>query len=220
MTDPYAAYPPPATPPVWSPSDQARGSSAVLGWMVAAGLGVLAALSAATVGLEVWGKRIADEIGTDRAAALSDARSFDDLNRTFSLVGLVCLLATGIFWCVWQVRVARVTPPDRIRRTPGWHAGSWFIPIGNLWMSIQNMLDLWRFWCPTRSTSLLGWWWGMWIVSNVSGRVFAGQHDPTDADSFRHYLDVGIFSDTADVVAAVLAIVVVVRLSRAVGAKR
>lgn len=65
-----------------------------------------------------------------------------------------------------------------LRFTEGWAAGSWFVPIINLYRPLQIMKELYR---KTKellltngvnlrsdlSTGTLGWWWTLWIISGI-----------------------------------------------------
>lgn len=127
-----------------------------------------------------------------------------------AVVALVLLAVTGLVWCAWQWRMA-VSSPDRLRRAPKIHVGSWFIPVANLWLPIQNMNELWHAYEPHdargrgRGISLVLPWWTAWIISAVLGAV--GLRTLLDGDVPDSYLGV------AWAVAAVLAWVVVRRLS-------
>ena len=70
----------------------------------------------------------------------------DVYDQSSSLVGglsTLCLTASFVLWLIWQYRVAKRLA-GRTRRSPGWHVGSWFVPIISLWYPYQNISDLWR----------------------------------------------------------------------------
>ena len=76
------------------------------------------------------------------------------------------LLVAGLFWMLWQYRVARSFPPGTTRRSPGWHAGSWLVPVALWWLPYGNVADLFRLTTGRRP----GWlpvWWGLWLTGGL-----------------------------------------------------
>ena len=109
------------------------------------------------------------------AAAQSATRLFG--NVVISTIGL--LVATTVVFIVWMWRgtknnelLGRVRP----RYSPGWSIGGWFIPFACLVIPVRIMQDLWhgsdtaprqddRY--GGRGTSLIGWWWGLFLASRI-----------------------------------------------------
>ncbi|BBH16098.1 hypothetical protein Back2_03850 [Nocardioides baekrokdamisoli] len=211
---------PPLPPP--SPADRIpdRPSSAIRG--LAGAITVLVALIAVVnvvlLGVHWWGNGgFLNEVRQGSPAAYDDAKWYDDIRRMLGNAELVGWLVAGILWCVWQVKIAKATPAGELRRSPGWHAGSWFIPIGNLWMPFQNMRDLWSHWVSRTSAALLGWWWGVWLLSSQLGRVLLSEKVKVgDLGTFRSFNRIAIAVCGVEIVASLLAIVVVSQLTRAV----
>lgn len=110
--------------------------------------------------------------------------------------------------------------PQALRRGPGMHAGSWFIPIASFWYPLENMRDLWRHYVGTSAT-ILGWWWAAWLVAELSDRVvFVMSRDTETLADFRDLAIAGGVSSALAVAAALLALNVVRRLGRAAEEKR
>ena len=63
------------------------------------------------------------------------------------------LVATAIVFIVWMWRSAKNNEISAgpATHTCGWSIGGWFIPIGNLWIPVQIMQDLWQGSDPTVS---------------------------------------------------------------------
>jgi len=70
---------------------------------------------------------------------------------------------------------------DYLSYTEGWAAGSWFVPIICLYRPYQIMKELYREtndlltgsglgFNQNLTTSFLGWWWALWIISNLIGQ--------------------------------------------------
>ncbi len=68
-----------------------------------------------------------------------------------------------------------------LSQTEGWAAGSWFVPIVNLYRPFQIMLEMYQETKGlltkkgigvhhTFSTTMLGWWWTLWIINNIIGQ--------------------------------------------------
>lgn len=138
----------------------------------------------------------------DRNADYGEQHAANQLFGIAALVYLVVLAATAVVFIVWMWRsvknnelLGRIRP----RYTAGWSIGGWFIPIGNLWIPVRIMHDLWqgsdpevsnsRDWRGLRRTALVGWWWGSYLVSRT--------------------LSVTVVGMVASVPAAILAIVLV-----------
>lgn len=174
----------------------------------------LQAVSAvAGVGLYGWGLAVVTE--ELEAGRTTHADLFDtaDVARAFAVLGL--LSPTIVVWCMWQYRVARSADRDKLRRGPGMHVGSWFIPVAMLWLPIQNMRDLWAAHFPRQSRALLGWWWTMWIVVGLTGNGSSNLADDViDPESFKTYVIACLVDSIVWMVLCVLALVIVYRLTR------
>ena len=82
-------------------------------------------------------------------------------------------LTTAILVLTWTHRAnhnARQLGAADMRFTPGWAVGWYFIPIAWFWKPYQAMTEIWRAsvspsdWSAAPVSSLLRWWWGLWIV--------------------------------------------------------
>jgi hypothetical protein len=182
-----------------------------------AGLQVLLATSALTsVAMAVlysWGRTsLADELEAGRYGSSS---RYDNLDLALTMLDLLLLVATMVCWCLWQHRLARSLPPGELRRSPGMHAGSWFIPVVCLWFPLQNMRDLWDACRPARGRAVLGWWWAFWIVSTILSRWADSVGEVSDIGDFRSYNTAWLAVSLVWVVTSVLALYVVATLTRA-----
>jgi len=80
-----------------------------------------------------------------------------------------------VMFLVWFYR-ARVNAESHgwpQRRSPGWAIGAWFVPVVNLWIPFQIMVDIWRAGLPEQARTniaiLPGIWWTsllafFWVV--------------------------------------------------------
>lgn len=62
---------------------------------------------------------------------------------------------------------------DELTISPGWSVGWYFVPVANLFMPFRAMKEVWLAshsrgnWGDEPALALLGWWWGLWIVTNI-----------------------------------------------------
>ncbi|MEU7515786.1 DUF4328 domain-containing protein [Streptomyces sp. NPDC042898] len=140
------------------------------------------------------------------------------------LLQILLLLATATAFIVWFHRLrknAEVWAGDLQARTPGWAIGGWFIPIANLWIPHGVAADIWRASRAEPSAAdgrgelgLLHAWWAAFVVDTVVARVAGRILDR--AETFEEYASAAnwlLASDALDIVAAVLAILFVRRLT-------
>lgn len=120
-----------------------------------------------TAGVEVSGILAID--GFQRGSAgIGALEAYEATSVPLALLAGAIQLAAGICWVVWQYRAATAMPVGSIRRTPGWHAGSWFIPVVAWWFPFQNVKDLVAASRASVGTGLLGLWWALWVAGNLS----------------------------------------------------
>ncbi|WP_217554199.1 DUF4328 domain-containing protein [Streptomyces sp. GbtcB6] len=207
-----------STPGLWLRSPVGLGWAAVvlLGAVVAADL------------FAVW----ADFLQYDATGALADgetgAAAFRRADRADQLLGAaagaqaVSLVACVIVYLCWFQRVranAQVFDPLRQSKSPGWAIGGWFVPVVNCWYPRRITLDIWDAsspWGTTRSHTLVNTWWALWLASLFADRAATtGYGDEAEgAAQVRDGALQMIVSDSLDIAAAVLAILVVLRLTR------
>ncbi|MFI9214342.1 DUF4328 domain-containing protein [Streptomyces sp. NPDC053253] len=137
---------------------------------------------------------------------------------------VLALLATATVFIIWFHRLrknAEVWAGDLQARTPGWAIGGWFIPIANLWIPHGVAADIWRASRAEPSAAdgrgelgLLHAWWAAFVVDTIVARVAGRMYDR--AETFEEYASAAnwlLASDVLDIVAAVLAILFVRRLT-------
>jgi hypothetical protein len=195
-------------------------------WLViVAGLTVLlAVLDVARLNL-MSGKTLAD-------VDLDLLQRIDDSDHSLRLVGIILLCAyafSSAFFAAWTFRAYKNTTAlgaQRPRFGAGWAIGGWFVPVLSLWRPKQIVNDIWRTsdpddpavlrpdqWRDSRTSALLGWWWGLLIVSNLVGRIGARMSTNTieqDLTSTRWDLAFCLLT----IAAAALAILVVTRITQ------
>ncbi|THA25604.1 DUF4328 domain-containing protein [Streptomyces sp. RKND-216] len=151
---------------------------------------------------------------------------------TLDVLAFLVALPLITLWLMWFWRVrlnAEAFRPGVMRYGPGMAIGGWFLPVANLWIPKQIADDIWAACAPPapgrpawngagpHRTGLLNGWWTMWLTSSLIGSLLGWQewHDASTALEARGWLVWGIVTDLLLVPATILAILVVLRLTRA-----
>ncbi|MET9881805.1 DUF4328 domain-containing protein [Streptomyces sp. NPDC006430] len=217
---PHPGYPgpPPGVPVLRSPQALAIALTVLLS--IAA---VVNLLSAATgVYLFSLMQRLLTDPSKVADATLDRA---DDLTTLAGGLQRLTLLATAVVFIIWfhRVRVNGETfQPDAFDQTRGWAIGSWFVPVGNLFIPFRIAKQIWNAstqWGPDGSyrhvsTAPIGAWWAMWIASLLFHLLFNQRYTRAETpEALRDAATVGAVADVLTVAAAVLAILFVRRLT-------
>ena len=145
-----------------------------------------------------------------------------------ALVYLVVFLATAVLWAMFVHRScanAHELGARGMEFTPGWAVGWYFVPFANLFKPGQVMQEIYRAtdpgadpdnwrWSPV--PSLLNWWWGAWVVSNVLGGMMARMAFASNPWSLGVSVALDVVDGALDVVLSVLA----VRVIRAIASRQ
>lgn len=161
---------------------------------------------------------------SDGAAGSDVIDRADQADALYAIAGVaqgVALVATAVVYLcwLWRIRVnAEVFDASRHRMKRGWTIGAWFCPVVNLWFPHRIVADSWDASAPWGSRSghtPVNAWWTLWIASIFVGRFAdSSSRQGQTADELHEAAGTMLFSDCLDIAAAVLAIVVVVRLTR------
>jgi hypothetical protein len=225
---PPAAAPPP--PPAYiEPTTEWRslqGLKTALTWLL--GLNIVATVFMVVALLNRIGTLDDLEAQESFEAAVRDEDA-RDLVITALAVFLILALITAIVFIVWFFRAAKNNEALgrlRPRLGPGWAIGGWFIPLANLVIPVLIAQDLWRGsdpsvprgddrWRIAPRSALVGWWWALAVLSRFP--FFGGQGDTSDAETtisnVRSGINASLVSQVLSIAAAVLAILVVRRLT-------
>jgi eukaryotic-like serine/threonine-protein kinase len=194
-----------------------RGLGATLMWL----FGAFALLSVAHLGLNGTLFGAYEDYLANSGGKESVNRARDSLEIFEIFTGLLGLILVVMF-PMWFRRVylnATFLAPGRQRYDGGLAAGSWFIPVAQLWLPKQIANDIWASSAPpgTRpaSRAVLHWWWALYvtmfflvIVESVGEAVVRSDQD------HQAVVGLGIFDDLVSIPAALLAMVVVSRISK------
>ncbi|MEU1616737.1 DUF4328 domain-containing protein [Streptomyces sp. NPDC005722] len=114
-----------------------------------------------------------------RAVAVQN-RYLDPTDGTRHVSGLVSqvfvylMTLTAPLFLVWLARSRRnalALSPQAALPSRGWLIGSWFVPVLNLFVPRQFVLDIGRAsspsWNPKRDSTLVNLWWAAWIGHGI-----------------------------------------------------
>ncbi|WP_330459435.1 DUF4328 domain-containing protein [Streptomyces sp. NBC_00820] len=214
---PFTAPPFAAAPGAWlrSPVGLGQATAVLLGVVVAADL---FAIWADLTQIDVTGD-LAD--GVTGAAVLRRADRADTLYSASGVAQTCALIATMVMYLCWFYRVrvnAEVFDASAHSKTRGWAIAGWFVPVVNLWFPRRVTLDVWDASAPSGRRPghvLVNSWWTLWLVSLLADRASARQYASAhEADELREAARQMMFSDMADIAAALLAVLVVLKLTR------
>ncbi|GAA3868515.1 hypothetical protein GCM10023084_22100 [Streptomyces lacrimifluminis] len=225
---PVLPAPPAPTGPVVQPHGPAWLRSPVgLGKAVAVLLGVVIAVDLFAVYADftmydVMSSMTDDSLGYDGYNDLQgDAERADSLFAAAAVAQMVAFVAAIVVYLVWFLRVrvnAEVFNPFGHSKKRAWAGWGWFVPVVSLWFPRRIMLDIWDASSPagTRTShALVNAWWTLWLVAVLTRRLGSSAYNRAETlEEIRDAAGQVLFSDSVDIVAAVLAILVVLRLTR------
>lgn len=102
----------------------------------------------------------------------------DQLVNMITLALMAVGIASAVTYLMWMHRAYRNLPSlgqHKLKMTPGWAVGYWFIPIINLFRPYQAMADIWKGSCPegiipgskSSPPSTVNIWWMGYIILGV-----------------------------------------------------
>ncbi len=138
-----------------------------------------------------------------------------------ALLYLCVFLATAVVWSTFVHRCnanARALGVQGMEFTPGWTVGWYFVPFANLFKPLQATKELFQATDPAADArnwrfrpvpSFVGWWWGVWVFSNVLGGVIGRLSLTSDPSALAFSAGLEVVDGLLDVVLCLLAIRVV-----------
>ncbi len=202
---PYPVQPPVAVQPL-------RGIASAVRWLIlASAVGSLITIGTEALGVIAIARFLDGSVGTGALDA------YDAMTTPVVLLSSAVLLAAGICWVIWQYRAASSVPATALRRTPGWHVGSWFIPVVAWWFPVQNVSDLVRASRAAVGSGVIATWWTLWIGGNIAYLVVNRlQFSATTLPGLSAAAVVSIIGELFTIGAAVFAWIIVARITDAI----
>jgi len=209
--------PPAGAPKLWLRSPVGLGRAAVTLLVLAAAVDVFA-LGADLLMYDVTGDLAVGDTG---AAVLDRADLADTLTAAAGSAQVLVLLACAVVFVLWLWRVrlnAEVFAPDGHHKARGWVIAGWVVPIASLWYPRRVVVDIWdasRTGEKPGGHALINVWWTLWLLTNTIGRFLYTAFDEADTSEEIHdSMPQMMFADGVDLVAALFAAAVVLRLTR------
>ncbi len=150
---------------------------------------------------------------SDLAAMAAAADVSDTRQMLIGLAQVALFIASVVLALVWTYRsnanlwTAQVKGLDY---SPGWAAGWYFVPIMNLFRPFQVMRELHNASASPRRWNIDGapvsiqLWWGMWIISNLVGRMAFST--TMKAESIDEMIRANLFTQASDAIGIVAAL--------------
>jgi hypothetical protein len=209
------------------------GDSRTKGTVVLLSIGILVDVTAVLSGL-VESSLVRAILGgrsvSEHALEANDARQ-----GGIGLLQLAVFVATSVAFCFWIHRACRNLPAlgaTGLRFSPGWAVGWFFVPVWSFVRPYQVMSELWRasdpkagiaagdgqpsravdgsYWTRVPGSSLVGWWWGLFILMGVLGRASASASKfAKDPASLLRSSYVTLSSDVVSILAAAVTVALV-----------
>ncbi|MEU7061331.1 DUF4328 domain-containing protein [Streptomyces sp. NPDC046197] len=154
-----------------------------------------------------------------------DARHADTAYQVSGFLQICGILATAAVLIPWFYRArvnAEAFSQAVCTRGRGWAIGAWFVPGGNLWLPFRVACEIWD--ASAQSAPDLSWqhvsrtpvraWWATWVAAAAVGRVAAVLDRHASLDTLRNAAAAYALADVLSIVAAVMAILFVKKLTR------
>ena len=166
---------------------------------------------------------LVDRIESGALVEDSEIDANDARQGSMGLVQLALYIAGAVVFIRWlraAYRNADVVAPGLRRYGHGWAIGGWFVPILAAWRPKQILNDVWRAGSASPSADerppvLLLAWWLSWLagtlLSQAAGRAGVSQDS---LDELRTVDILYIVSDSWDAVVALMAVAVVLHITR------
>jgi hypothetical protein len=193
-----------------STHDLSRWTTGLL-WMTA-----IAAMAAVIANFAE--QRLYQRLIDHRYVSLAEAHASDDRQAVISLVQGGLVLATAVFFILWLRRSYANLDAlgGRRRYSVRWAIWCWFVPLMSLWRPKQIVNDLLAGDPRAPTRTLVNWWWATFLVSNwVAGSGARLLFEGTDPQQLHDAAIARVVANLIEVPAAILAVLVVRRLTAA-----
>ncbi|SCK25229.1 Serine/threonine protein kinase [Streptomyces sp. WMMB 714] len=224
----------PGTPPPPGPGQRRAMSPRKLGNAVIVFLGL--SLVVDVIGMFLHGmvsSALEDSASvTGGTAGLRQVDGFVALKgatMTLEVINGLVVIPLIVLWTMWfwRARVnAEIFSPGRVRYPAGTAAAAWFLPVCNLFIPKQVLNDVWAAsnqspqWYgqgprPAPRRALVQWWWLLWLCCFFAGGAASWDswYNMADLDGGQDIVSLVLFAEFVGIPAAVLAILLVNRLT-------
>jgi len=153
----------------------------------------------------------------------AEAEANDARQQVIGVLLLVSFIIMGITFLKWMYRAnsnCHGFGPQDMQFTPGWSIWCFFIPILNLYRPYQVMKEIWKVstnpidWENETDSSLVGWWWGLWLISGFVGQISLRMSSAADSiSSLQDSTTVSIISGIIDIPLYIVMVLLVSAIS-------
>ena len=213
----FAAPPPGVIPSTWLRSPVGLGRATAVLLALAAAVDAFA-LGTDLLTYDVTGDLAGGDTGVDVRDRSDLADTLTDVAGAAQALMMVACAVVFVVW-LWRVRLnAEVFAPDGHRKARPWVIAGWVVPIVSLWYPRRVVVDIW----DASGTgdkpdghALINAWWTLWLLSITLGQFLYAAFDDADTSQETHdAVPQAMLADGLDLVAALLAAAVVLRLTR------
>jgi Domain of unknown function (DUF4328) len=139
-----------------------------------------------------------------------DASANDLRQQIVVIIHLVMFIVCIVLFILWFRRAynnLNLSGKANTKYTEGWAAGAWFVPFLNLGRPYLIMQEIWEKTQEATEgllnyyrSNIVGWWWTLWIISNVTtnvtSKIFTGSsiddlYNATIADFICNIFELG-----------------------------
>jgi predicted nucleic acid-binding Zn ribbon protein len=199
------------------PRDAYRSAHELSRWTI--GLLWLTAVTAGAAAIADFAEqRLYQRLIDHRYVSLAEAHASDDRQAVISVLQGGLVLATAVFFILWLRRsYANLDALDGRRRySVRWAIWCWFVPVMALWRPKQIVNDLLTGDPRPSTRTLVNWWWATFLVSNwVAGSGARLLFEGSDPQQLHNAAIARVVANVIEVPAAILAVLVVRRLTTA-----
>jgi len=169
--------------------------------------------------------QLISDMMSGRDVTRTEAEANDSRQQMIGIAQLALYVLTAFFFLVWIYRAhknLKALGAQGLKYSPGWAVGGFFVPFLNLVRPYQVAKEIWKAsdpnieddydisWQYAPSSSAIGWWWSLWLLSGFVGRTANGLFtSPETLDALLMGSGVLLASEVLTLLAAVLAIRVV-----------
>jgi hypothetical protein len=157
------------------------------------------------------------------SVTIDQAKAADDHVTAAAVAWLLAFLVAGGLFITWTYQVVSAVAdrrPQDIRHAKGWAIGGWFVPILNWFRPKQMVDDAWRGSRPNPGdvptvAPIVHWWWGLFLATSLLGTIASRWPTDTAHNDVVHDR-IGAVANCVDIVAAIVAVLFVLHLTRRV----
>lgn len=219
---PYSTPPPepgPATPSPYAPEPARPVKSLATALNVFLVLFAVLVLVQFNILMEIY-TRLDGRPGSSPTNGIDDFDALRVMDLASQVLKALLIIVMAVLWACWFRRLrqnAESFAPGRIRYNAGLAAGSWFIPVGNLFLPKQIANDIWTA-TTGRPTGAGRWlvhtWWWLWLAQLATDlRADKSWDEEATAEGAKGLLLYALTGNGVAVVSTVFAVLFVIRLT-------